>query len=155
MENLAQLISINISKGGIPKLPMESVYVSVNGLEGDGHNHDKHAHPLQAVCLQDIEKLEELRQEGYPLYAGAIGENLLVCDLNVNHLPLETILEFAGGIVLEISKIRNPCYVLDSIHPKLKQDIKGRCGCYAKVIREGMLKKGETIYVSQKKLLTR
>jgi len=80
------VISINVSKGGIPKLPIDSVKVMEKGLEGDGHNHEKHYNPLQAVCLQDIEMLDELRGEGYPLTAGTTGENLTVRNLNVNDL---------------------------------------------------------------------
>ena len=147
MENLAQLISINVSKGGIPKLPMDSVRVTVNGLEGDGHNHEKHRSPSQAVCLQDIEKLEELRKEGYPLLPGTTGENLTVRNLNVNALLIGTLLKFSNGVVIELTKIRKPCYVLDVIHPNLKEDIIGRCGIYAKVLEEGIIKMGETIHV--------
>lgn len=141
----AEVVSINVSKGGIPKLPVESVHVRISGLEGDGHNHEKHYRLDQAVSLQDIEKLDEMRREGYPLSAGTTGENLTVRNLNVNGLPLGVILEFSGGVVLELRKVRQPCYVLDSIDPRLKKDIIGRCGYYAKVIREGFIKQGETI----------
>ena len=147
MENLAQLISINVSKGGIPKWPIESVRVTINGLEGDGHNHDKHNTPFQAVCLQDIEKLEELYMEGYPLFPGTTGENLTVRNLHVNALPIGTILRFSNGVVIELTKIRNPCYVLDAIHPDLKKDIINRCGVYAKILEEGIIKMGEAIEV--------
>src|SRR3989338_9949694 len=111
---LPRIISINISKGGIPKLPVSSVRLIASGLEGDGHNHDKHNTPLQAVCIQDLEKLEELSQGGYTLSPGKAGENLTVEDLHVNSLPFGTVLEFSGGVILEISKARKPCYVMDA-----------------------------------------
>ncbi|HLF18697.1 MAG TPA: NTP transferase domain-containing protein [Candidatus Omnitrophota bacterium] len=141
------VISINISKGGIPKLPVKSVRITTSGLEGDGHNHAKHNSPLQAVCLQDAEKLAELKEKGYELFSGTGGENLTVQGLQVNKLPLGTILQFSGGVVLEISKIRKPCYVMDAIHPKLKDDALGQHGMYARVLKEGFLKSGETINV--------
>jgi len=143
------VISINVSKGGIPKYPIDSVKVVGNGLEGDGHNHEKHYNPIQAVCLQDIEMLDQLREEGYPLYAGTTGENLTVRNLNVNDLPLGTILKFSGGVILEISKVRKPCYVLDSINLKLKEDIMGRCGMYAKVVRESIITEGDVVRAIQ------
>lgn len=143
------VVSINISKGGIPKLPIGSIYVSAKGLEGDGHNHEKHYRPGQAVSLQDIERLEELCREGYLLNRGATGENLTVRNLHVNRLPVGTVLKFSGGVVLELTKVRTPCYVLDSIHPKLKEDILGRCGFYAQVVTEGVLRTGEIIEVIQ------
>lgn len=144
---LPQVISINISGGGIPKHPIETVFIKEGGLQGDGHNHEKHYRPIQAVSLQDVEKLVELRSEGYKLYAGATGENLTVSNLDVNHLPLGTRLKFSGGVEIELSKVRQPCYVLDSIDPQLKADIIGRCGCYAKVVKEGHLSVYETIQV--------
>ena len=141
------ILSINISKGGIPKLPIESVKVKSAGLEGDGHNHAKHNDPVQAVCLQDIEQLAEFSQRGYRLFPGAAGENLTVRHLNVNGLPLGAVLQFSGGVVIEITKVRKPCYVMDAIHPQLKVDAIGRHGMYAKVLREGILNVGETIEV--------
>ena len=142
---MSKIISINISAGGIPKRPLPQVKVDINGLEGDGHNHEKHRTPIQAVCLQDVEKLEELNREGYSLVAGATGENLTVMNLNVNTLPVGTVLHFANGVVLELTKVRKPCYVLDSINVSLKEDIVGRCGIYAKVLHEGAFTQGELI----------
>ncbi len=101
--------SLNISKGGIPKPRVENVYVTFSGIVGEGHDHEKHCRPEQAVCLQDSEMLDELRREGYPLYPGSTGENLTVKNLCVNQLPLGCILEFSGGIILEISKVRKSC----------------------------------------------
>lgn len=144
---VARIVSINISKGGIPKLPVPSIKLTVSGLEGDGHHHVKHNSPLQAVCLQDLEKLNELNQAGYAIDPGCAGENLTVEDLHVNTLPLGTVLRFSGGVVLEISKIRKPCYVMDAINPQLKIDAAGRHGMYAKVISEGVFNVGETIQV--------
>jgi len=143
------VVSINVSKGGIPKLPLDSVRIMAKGLEGDGHNHEKHNRRKQAVCLQDIEMLDQLRAEGYPLHAGTTGENLTVRNLHVNNMPLGTILKFSGGVILEISKVRQPCYVLDSINPKLKEDIIDRCGMYARVLQESILTEGDIVEAFQ------
>lgn len=143
---MPHVISINISKGGIPKVPVNSLRLLVNGFEGDGHNHEKHRTSFQAVCVQDIEQLEELTREGYPLSVpGATGENLTVRGLKVNQLPLGSLLHLSSGVVLELTKVRKPCYVLDKINPKLKEDIVGRCGMYARVIKEGVVNVGDEI----------
>ena len=144
---LPQVVAVCISSGGIPKLRQSSVQVTAAGLAGDGHNHAKHNTPLQAVCLQDQEVLEDLRQEGFAVASGVIGENVTVRHLHVNRLPVGTILEFSGGVVLELTKERKPCYVLDAIGPRLKEVIIGRCGFYGKVVREGFINAGETIQV--------
>lgn len=141
------VLSINISPGGIPQLPVDSIEVSFSGLKGDGHNHAKHYDPIQAICLQDIEQLEGLNLKGYALIPGAGGENLTVRHLHVNGLPLGTVLQFSGGVVVAISKVRKPCYVMDAIHPQLKADALGRHGVYAKVLREGIVKTNEPITI--------
>lgn len=130
-------------------MPVKPARITTLGLEGDGHNHAKHYDPIQAVCLQDVEHLAELSQKGCRMLPGATGENLTVQNLNVNSLPTGTILQFSGGVVIGISKVRKPCYVMDAIHPQLKVDALGRHGMYAKVIKEGLLTKGETFEVIQ------
>ena len=144
---LPRIVSINISQGGIPKLPVPSITLTVTGLAVDGHNHAKHYSPLQAVCIQDLEKLKELNAGGYALSPGQAGENLTVEDLHVNSLPLGTVLKFSGGVVLEISKVRKPCYVMDSISPQLKLDAVDQHGMYAKVIQEGVLHVDDSIEI--------
>jgi MOSC domain-containing protein YiiM len=140
------VVNISISPGGIPKLPVDEILVTVSGLLGDGHNHAKHCSPMQAVCLQDVELLEDVsKEEGIALSCGAIGENLTVRGLSVQNLSIGTGLEFEGGVILEITKVRMPCYVLDSIDVRLKEWLNGRCGMYAKVVREGVIKKNEGI----------
>ena len=49
-----------------------------------------------------------------------------------------------------MTKKRKPCFVLDSIDPKLKEVIVDRCGFLAKVIIEGDVRAGETIEVMEK-----
>lgn len=142
---IPQVVAVCTSGGGIPKLPRWSVPVTHSGLADDGHNHDKHNTPLQAVSLQDEEILEDLNKEGFDLKAGTTGENLVVRHLRVNGLKVGAILEFSGGVVLELTKVRNPCYVLDAIDPRLKEVIIGRCGFYARVLREGLIKTGDII----------
>lgn len=146
---IPKVISINVSKGGVPKFPVKEMYVSKSGLDGDGHNHEKHYRLTQAVCIQDIERLNELSALGYPLGPGTAGENLTVENLHVNCLPIGAILEFSGGLILEITRSRPTCYVMDQIHPRLKEDAIDRHGMYAKVNRPGTLSLGERIRVRQ------
>ncbi len=111
------VLSVNISRGGIPKQPI------------------------------DAEDLDDLRAEGYDVGPGALGENLTVRGLDVDALAPGDRLRFSGGVELEYTKPRKPCYVLDAINPLLKEVVKGRCGGYAKVIIPGEIRAGETIDV--------
>jgi MOSC domain-containing protein YiiM len=133
-----RLIAVCVSPGGIPKLAMNRVCVTSLGLSGDGHAHDKHNRPDRAVSLFDWETLTQLRTEGFPLYPGAIGENLTVAGLHVQTLSPGTLLEI-GDVLLRLEEPRKPCYVLDAINPCLKDVIVGRCGYMASVSREGII----------------
>jgi MOSC domain-containing protein YiiM len=141
----ATIISVNISPGGIPKLPIDSGQVTMTGIAGDAHDHEKHNTPLQALCLIDAEDLDDLRREGFPVLPGTVGENLTITGLDVDRLGAGVRLRCSGGVEMELTKRRKPCYVLDAISPELKQAIVDRCGMYARVVREGVIQPGETI----------
>lgn len=147
INNRPRVTSINTSKGGIPKCPVPWVLIHEGGLQGDGHNHPKHYRPAQAVSLQDIETLNELNREGYPLTPGMTGENVNVSGVGVNALPIGARLTFGGGVEIEITRKRPPCYVLDAIDPRLKKAILGRCGAYARVVRGGLLENGAEVSI--------
>ena len=147
MSDTAHVVSVQISAGGIPKTPVESVEVSYDGLRGDAHNHEKHNTPLQAVCLIDLEDLDDLRAEGFAVGPGATGENVTVRGLDIDALTVGDRLRFTGGLLIELTKRRKPCYVLDAIDPALKGSIRDRCGFYARVIEPGTLQPGEAIEV--------
>ena len=56
------LHQLNVSKGGVPKLPTESIRVSKSGIEGDGHDKPKiHGGPMRAVSLFALERIVEVR----------------------------------------------------------------------------------------------
>jgi MOSC domain-containing protein YiiM len=143
------VLSVNISPGGIPKRPVGRGEVTCDGIVGDSHNHEKHITPLQAFLLIDIEDIEQLQREGYRVYPGAMGENLTCRGLDVDSLPPGARLAFPGGLVLELTKARKPCYVLDSIDPVLKKVVVGRAGMYARVVEAGPIRAGERIDVLQ------
>lgn len=132
------VIAVNISPGGIPKQPQPFALAVKEGLIGDGHNHVKHIRPDRAISLLDWEIIQQLVGEGFPLVPGAAGENLTVCGLHVQELPPGTLLQI-GEVILRLEQPRKPCYVLDSIDPRLKESIVGRCGYMASVVQEGTL----------------
>jgi MOSC domain-containing protein YiiM len=146
---LATIVSVNISGGGIPKLPVAEADVTAAGLDGDAHDHEKHNTPVQAISLIDLEDLEDLRGEGFAVGPGATGENVTVRGLGVDALDLGDRLRLSGGVTLEVTKMRKPCYVLDAIDPELKKAIVGRCGAYARVLEGGRVRPGETIAVEK------
>lgn len=146
-DSQATLVSVNVSPGGIPKSPVEEARVTFDHLEGDGRDHKKHIKPTRAVSLLDMEIIEELRSEGFGVNPGSAGENLTVKGLNVQNMKPGTILRFSGGVEIELTESRKPCFVLDSIDPKFKDKVCKRIGFMARVKKTGVLKAGETIQV--------
>ena len=141
-EQRGVVIALNISNGGIPKRPLPAAEITFAGLIGDAHNHEKHNTPLQAVSLIDVEDLDALRQDGFDVYPGATGENVTLAGADIDACQIGDVLSFDGGVTVELTKVRKPCYVLDAISPDLKKAIAGRCGFYAKVIAVGTLRPG-------------
>ena len=145
---MSRIESINISPGGIPKVSIESIEVLETGLVGDGHDHAKHRTPLQAVSLLDAELLDALREEStLPLVAGSLGENLTLRGVGVQRLGAGDLLHVGdeAGVVLEITRVRPPCYVLDALSPSFKKELWNRIGMYARVVRAGSIRTGDRV----------
>ena len=66
--------------------------------------------------------MEELQQRGYPVFFGALGENLTTRGIDVRQLRIGDRLR-AGGALLEITQPRGPCASLDIYGPTIKQEI--------------------------------
>lgn len=142
-----RVLSVNISPGGIPKRPIPVGVVRCAGLKDDGHNHAKHRTPQQAISLLDEEDMHALIAEGFALEPGAAGENLTVRGALVRDGALGDRLVFDGGVVLEITRVRTPCYVLDAIDPALRTAAIGRIGTYARVLTPGEIRPGEGVSI--------
>lgn len=142
------LTAINVSEGGIPKCPVPKVEVTASGLVGDGHAHRKHLKPSRGVSLLDAEVIEGLRRDGYPVGPGVLGENLTLANLNAQGLDAGTRLQFEGGVEIELTELRKPCFVLDAVDARLKVRTVGQLGWLAQVSRPGWLTAGESVVVT-------
>ncbi|OIO66696.1 MAG: sulfurase, partial [Candidatus Marinimicrobia bacterium CG1_02_48_14] len=100
---------ISISPGGVPKLPVESVEITVNGLIGDHQNDQKHhGGPERAVCLYALEVIESLRAEGHPIYPGSTGENITTTGLDWEKLQIGQRIRLGETVILEITDFTSP-----------------------------------------------
>lgn len=156
------ILQVSISAGGVPKLPIPRAQVGVEGLAGDSFRHPEfHGGPQQAVLLISSEILERLKQEGFPVFPGALGENLTTQGLDYRELRFGQRFQ-AGSIELELTKLRQPCKTLNRYNPggvsiqSRLYDLQARAsnpespvwgfgGFYAKVIRSGEVAPGDTI----------
>jgi MOSC domain-containing protein YiiM len=80
---LGTVTQLSSSKGGVPKLAVESVDVGFRGVVGDVQRvRVHHGRPWQALCLFADEVIDEFRAEGHPIERGSVGENITVAGLD-------------------------------------------------------------------------
>lgn len=144
------LIQLNVSAGGMPKMPVKSARVARSGIEGDKqHNLKYHGGPDRAVCLFSEELYEELRDAGIQFpedFAGSIGENFTTRGLDHRKLAKGDRLK-VGQCVIELTDVRVPCNQLRAWDSDLPELIVGRSGWVARVITEGVVLAGDQIEV--------
>lgn len=148
------IFQINCSSGGVPKQAVEEAAVTETGLVGDHQEHPKiHGGPDRALCLYSLERIEELQREGHAISPGSVGENITIRGLDWSELKPGDRLALGDEVVIEITSYTNPC---DSIAASfIKGDFRrisqkkypGHSRLYARVIRTGSLRIGQTIRV--------
>jgi MOSC domain-containing protein YiiM len=158
------ILQVNVSPGGLPKHAIAGGLITFSGIEGDGHAHPQiHGGPEKAILLIAMEVIEELKARGYPLFPGAMGENLTTGGIDVRALCIGDRLR-AGAAELEITRPRGPCSQLDSygetlgreVYDKLVKALNpatprwGMSGFYASVVSPGEVRPGDIIAVVAK-----
>lgn len=105
----AHVFSLQRSDGGVPKLSVPSVEITVDGLVGDRQRQLKfHGGPTRAVCLYALEHIVALQREGHPIYPGAMGENMTVAGLDWSRVVPGVHLQ-VGAVTLVIDDYAVPC----------------------------------------------
>jgi MOSC domain-containing protein YiiM len=144
------VLQVNVSPGGLPKRPVPEARLTPLGLEGDRHAHpDIHGGERKAVLLIPSEVTDDLIARGFPLFYGALGENLTTRGLDVR--ALRPAMRFqCGEALIELTVLRKPCLNLDVYGPELKRVIAGDPplgGFYASVVRPGLVRVDDIIAV--------
>ena len=151
--------AINVSNGGVPKLPREWARITVDGIEGDRQEDTRfHGGPDRAICLYSLDLIEALQGEGHPIAPGAIGENLTMHGIDWTDVRPGARLEI-GDVRLEVTRATTPCHkiaaaftngeftrVSQKVHP-------GWSRYYARVLHEGVVTIGDRVVLEPAALL--
>lgn len=100
------------------------------GVEGDAHAGSTVKHRsrvrqnpdqpnLRQIHLVHEELLEELREQGFHVAPGSIGENVTTRGIELLALPTGARLRLGASAVIELTGLRNPCAQLDNFQKGL------------------------------------
>ena len=143
---------INVSPGGVPKLPVASAAVTTYGLQGDYQRDQRnHGGPERALCLFTLEEIRLLQAEGHPIVPGSVGENLTLAGIPLDLLVPGARLTLGDSVEIEITAHTVPCNniagsfadgdftrISHKLHP-------GESRVYARVLRTGSIQTGDIV----------
>jgi MOSC domain-containing protein YiiM len=123
-----------------PNAPMEEL-ATARALENSGLEGCAHARQggKRQVLLVDVETLANMN-----LTPGIVRENITTQGLEVNTLQVGQRLRM-GSVLLEVSAVCEPCALMETIRPGLRQELQGRRGMLCRVLSGGTLYCGDAI----------
>ncbi|RQD67906.1 MAG: MOSC domain-containing protein [Tindallia sp. MSAO_Bac2] len=143
---MARVLAINISdKKGVVKKPVDKGdFIENFGLKDDAHAGDWH----RQVSLLGQESVDKIRALGTidHLEAGIFAENILTEGIVLYELPVGTKLKI-GETLQEVTQIGKKCHHGCEIFQKVGDCVMPREGIFTKVLKGGMVKKGDSIEI--------
>jgi len=147
---------INVSDGGVPKLPVPEAYITVQGVAGDRQRSAQyHGGVDRAVCLYSLEVIEALRTEGHAVAPGSCGENLTLAGLDWARLKPGDRLCVGTDVRLEVSSYTVPCeqnarwFVKRDFIRMSHKKHPGWSRLYTRVLAEGKVRPGDLVTVEE------
>ena len=137
------------------------------GVEGDAHSGAtvKHlsrifkfgnAPNLRQIHLMHAELFDELREAGFKVWAGLMGENVTTRGIDLLSLPTGARLHLGNEAVVEVTGLRTPCRQLNKLQPglmaaTLARDVAGtlirKAGVMGIVLAGGQVCEGDAITI--------
>lgn len=148
---------VNVSPGGVPKLPVAEQWVGRLGLTDDGHNEPEpmHGGPEQAVSLYSVEAIKRVAADGHTAFPGAYGENLTLEGVEMDAIASGDRLAIGdAGLVLELTARAEPCQTIAHwfIDKRIARINSRRhpadARWYARVITEGRVRPGDEVRIA-------
>ena len=127
----------------VSKKPTDNIELDNGGVVGDKFYAKEIA---RSVLISTIESYELAKQNGIDTPLGSLGENILM-DYNPYHLPIGSKIQIGNSSVLEITQNCTLCKSLTKVDSKLPKILKDDRGVFAKVIKNGIIKKGDRVYI--------
>ena len=150
------------------KVPAASINLIAGiGVEGDAHAGRTVQHRsrvaadptqpnLRQVHLMHAELFDELREGGFDVQPGQLGENITTAGIDLLGLPRGTRLLLGAQAVIEVTGLRNPCVQIDAFRAGLLRAVVQRAadgtlvrkaGIMAVVVTGGPVSPGDPVAV--------
>lgn len=144
-EEKGKVISINISdkKGVIKEQIEEGIFIENLGLENDAHSGNWHRQ-VSLLAIESFDKMENQGIEG--LVPGVFAENITTEGIVLYDLPVGTKL-IIGETIQEVTQIGKECHTGCAISQKVGKCVMPKEGIFTKVLKGGVIKKGDIIEV--------
>lgn len=147
-----RIVQINVSPGGVPKLPVEAARVTRLGIEGDGQRDtEHHGGPERALCLYALERIQALRREGHPIAPGSIGENLTIENMDWSEIVPDEYLLLGERVLIQVTRYTSPCQNIatafsDEDYARVSQKRHpGDARVYCRVLTGGTIRRGDGV----------
>lgn len=152
------VVQVSVSRGGVPKLAVPSAELTNSGLAGDAWRFPFHGGGRKAILLITMEGIDELVSRRFPVFPGALGENLTTSGLDRRALRIGQRFR-VGSAEIELTQVRTPCTTLDVYGTSIQAAIFdaqtqagdpasprwGLSGFYASVGRAGSVRAGDSV----------
>lgn len=132
------------SKGTRKQNIHHGVFRENYGLLEDAHSDASWHRQVSLLALESIRKMQSM---GLQLEPGDFAENITTEGLDLASLPIGTRLAVGGEVVLEITQIGKECHTGCAIFQQVGKCIMPREGVFARVLRGGTVKEGDTIQI--------
>ena len=110
------------------------VLVEGHGVEGDAHagafvrhrylaRRQPRLPNLRQVHLIPSELFASLLKAGFEVDAGDLGENITTAGLDLERMPLGTLIELGPTAIIELTGLRTPCLLIDRFRAGLKRHV--------------------------------
>ena len=140
-----QIVAVSTSrrKGQKKSNLPECQLLKDRGFEGDAHAGDWH----RQVSLLAMESIAKIRNKGIDVTPGDFAENITTSGIEIWQLKLGTRLAVGNEAELEITQVGKECHDRCAIYHQVGDCVMPREGIFARVIRGGNVKPGDTIRV--------
>ncbi|MBE31892.1 MAG: sulfurase [Rickettsiales bacterium] len=159
MNNITgKVVSVNSSiKGGIPKMPQDSIEIYKYGVRGDYHSgktnfHAKKNNLDRQITIVSKETVDFINKNiGNKISAGSLGENILIHGFgDLSNVSNKHIMKIGTDVVLKINGQNQPCSTLNSIDKRVLKLIIGKRGLLATVESTGIIRKDDEVKIYKK-----